>query len=141
MNNFTATGRLGRDAEVRYTQQGTAIASFPLAVDVGFGDNKRTLWLRCNIWGKRAEGGLIQYLIKGAQVAVSGEISTSEWDKQDGGKGFSVELRVNDLDLLGGKPSGQGAGQGNVHKNANQASMEAQMPGISDDELNDEIPF
>jgi single-strand DNA-binding protein len=105
MNVFTATANLGRDVEVRHTQGGAAVATFPIAVTSGYGDNKKTTWVRCALFGKRAEGGLIQYLTKGTQVAVSGEISLNEFQGQDGQTRTSLELRVNDLDLIGGKPA------------------------------------
>ena len=53
MNSFSAVGRIGRDAEVRYTQSGTALTVFPLAVDDGIGDKKVTTWIDCAMWGER----------------------------------------------------------------------------------------
>lgn len=103
MNNITILGRIGRDAETRYTASGTAVASFSVAVDTGYGDKKKTNWFKCVLFGKRAEGGLIQYLVKGQQVAVSGEISLDEWDDNDGNHRASLSLVVNDLDLVGGQ--------------------------------------
>ena len=92
------TGRLGKDAEVRITTTGGAVAGFSVATDVGFGDRKQTLWFDCSIWGKRAESGLIQHLTKGQQVAIVGELSEREHD----GKVYK-QIRVDDLDLMGGK--------------------------------------
>jgi single-strand DNA-binding protein len=110
MNVFTGTGRCGQDAEVRFTQAGLAICNFSLAVDAGYGDRKSTLWLRCALFGKRAEGELPTYLTKGTQVAVSGELSMSEWENKDGEKKQSLELNVRELDLVGGRgDSRQGA--------------------------------
>lgn len=106
MNVFTATGRLGRDAEVRVTQSGTTVANLAIAVDAGYGDKKSTLWLRASLFGKRAEGGLIQYLTKGKQVAVSGELSMSTFQKQDGSQGHSLDLRITEIDLIGGQQQG-----------------------------------
>jgi single-strand DNA-binding protein len=105
MNVFTATGNLGRDVETRQTANGTTVATFPIAVSSGYGDNKKTTWVRCALFGKRAEGGLIQYLAKGTQVAVTGEISLNEFTDKEGQQRSSLELRVNELDLIGGKPS------------------------------------
>ena len=48
-------GNLGRDPEMRYMPDGTAVTSFNVAVNDGWGENKRTLWFRVSIWGKRAE--------------------------------------------------------------------------------------
>ncbi|RUR26804.1 single-stranded DNA-binding protein [Vreelandella andesensis] len=107
MNVFTGIGRIGRDVEVRSTQNGTAVAGFPVAVDVGYGDNKSTLWLDCALFGKRAEGGVVQYLTKGQQVGVTGELGTRQFQKNDGSQGFAVTLRLNDLTLAGSQQSGQ----------------------------------
>lgn len=103
MNVFTFSGRLGRDAEVRYTPSGTAICSFAVANDTGYGDNKKTQWIDCALFGKRAEGGLPQHLTKGAQVVVSGEVTLNTYAKRDGSQGASLQVRVNDVDLIGGK--------------------------------------
>lgn len=103
MNVFTFTGRIGKDAEVRHTASGAAICSFSVAVESGWGDKKTTTWVRCALWGKRAEGGLTQYLTKGAMVAVSGELSAREYEANGVSK-TSIEVRVSELDLIGGKP-------------------------------------
>lgn len=107
---YSALGRIGRNAELRQTGNGTAVAGFPVAVDVGYGNNKQTLWLDASIWGKRAESGLIQYLVKGQQVWVAGEIGTREFQKRDGAPGFAVTLKVQEISLAG-SPQGQQAPQ------------------------------
>ena len=107
MSNFKDIGRIGRDAEVRQTNNGTAVANFPVAVDVGYGDNKTTLWLDCSMFGKRAEGGLVQYLVKGAQVMVEGDINLRQYTKGDGTGGAAITLNIQDLKLAGGQPQGQ----------------------------------
>lgn len=103
MNSLSITGRIGKDAEVRHTQSGTAICSFSVAVNTGYGDNKKTLWFDVSIFGKRAESGLVQYLVKGQEVAVCGELDTFESDK---GKTY-LKLKAEQVDLIGGKPEGQ----------------------------------
>lgn len=102
MNVFTFTGRLGKDAEVRHTASGHAICSFSVAVESGWADKKTTTWVRCSLFGKRAESGLTQYLTKGAMVAVSGEFSAREYEA-NGEKRTSIEVRVGELDLIGGR--------------------------------------
>ncbi len=102
MNVFTCTGNLGNDAEVRHTQSST-VCGFSLAVRAGYGKNESTLWLRCSLWGKRAEGDLPSFLTKGTTVAVSGELSEREWEDRDGNTRKSLEMRINDLTLVGGK--------------------------------------
>ncbi len=101
MNNFNFTGNLGRDVEVRHTASGTAIASFSVPIKSGYGDNEKTSWVRCAIIGKRAEGGLIQYLKKGQLVGISGELSVNVYTNKDGEEKTSVEVFVKEIDLLG----------------------------------------
>lgn len=145
MNVFTAVGRVGRNAEVRQTGNGTAVAGFPVAVDVGYGQNKSTLWLDAALFGKRAEGGLVQYLVKGQQVAVTGEIGTREFQKGDGSQGFAVTLRINELDLVGGQTqqapqqSYQQPQQPQQQQQPPQGQPAPQVGGF--DDYSDPIPF
>ena len=137
MNVFTFSGRIGRDAETGSTTSGSTVCNFPVAVESGYGDKKQTTWVRCAIWGKRAEGGLPQYLKKGAQVVVSGELSTREFKKKEGDNGFSVEIRVAELTLVGGQANGQQ--QNSYQQPAPQ--QQAQPAGNFDNSFDDDIPF
>lgn len=128
MNIFTFTGGLGADAETKSTQGGTSVCSFPVAVNSGYGENKKTTWVRCNLFGKRAEGNLPNYLVKGAQVAISGELTLEQWES-NGEKKSALKLNVNSLDLIGGKT-----------EQAPQAPQVQQHSGF-DDSFNDSIPF
>jgi len=110
MNIYSFTGRLGRDSETRFTPGGMAICNFTVAVDYGFGENKGTNWLRCSLFGKRAEGQLPKYLVKGTQVAISGELRIREYDDKDGVRRTSVEVSVDKLDLIGGRSDAQQGG-------------------------------
>jgi single-strand DNA-binding protein len=104
MNKFLFTGNLGKDAELKATASGTSVLSFSVAVKSGYGDNAKTNWIHCAMFGKRAEGRVIDFLKKGAQVAISGEFELKEWDSQDGTKNKMPSVRVDELDLIGGKP-------------------------------------
>lgn len=101
MNNCSFIGRIGKDAECRYTQGGKAVAGWSIAVDVGYGDNKTTLWIDCSLWGDRAEK-LAQYIRKRDRIGVTGEIGTREHD----GKTY-ITLRVADVTLIGDKRDGE----------------------------------
>lgn len=103
MNNWSFTGNLGKECEQRVTPNGDAIVSFSVAVKSGFGDKETTTWARCAMFGKRGEA-VAPYLNKGQQVAIVGEVTLREYEK-DGQKRHSLEVRVNDLTLIGGKPS------------------------------------
>ena len=102
-NVFSFTGTVGRDAEVRYSQSGLAVLSFTVANNIGFGDKQQTLWIRVTLFGKRAEGQLQNYLKKGQQVFVSGELTQSEYRANDGTTKTSLELNANIIDLIGKK--------------------------------------
>jgi len=110
MNNWTFTGNLGKDCEVRTTQSGMTVCTFSVAVKSGYGDNAKTTWANCALFGKRAEGGLPQYLVKGAQVCISGEACLDEWEK-DGVKNKTLKVNVDKLDLVGGNTLAQQAPQ------------------------------
>jgi single-strand DNA-binding protein len=107
MHKISLIGRLTKDAVHRFTADGKQVADISLAVDDGFGDNKKTLWIRASLWGERAEK-LTQYLLKGTQVYIEGRLNHAEgnpkiFTRQDGTAGASFEVFVTDLTLLGGK--------------------------------------
>jgi len=133
-NNMTAIGNLGLDCEIRRTQSGTAVATFSIPVESGWGENKHTSWLRCTLFGKRAEGGLIQYLVKGQQVAVSGELKVNQYTNKEGAEKTSVDLIVDDVALLGGRPQQQATQQAPAQKQKNNDPFQ----GNAD---NSSIPF
>lgn len=100
MNNWSFTGNLGKDAETRYTAGGEAIVNFSVAVKAGYGDKAITTWVRCSMFGKRGDA-VAQYLVKGQLVGVTGEAALRGWKDKDGVEKQSLEVRVNDLTLLG----------------------------------------
>ena len=97
MNVFTFTGNLGNDCRTG-NAGGTAVVNFSVAVKSGWGDKDKTNWIDVALWGKQAESGLVDYLKKGQQVAVSGELGTREHE----GKTY-LTVRANSVDLVGGK--------------------------------------
>ena len=131
MNVLNAIGRVGRDAVTRHTQAGKAVTGWSLAVDHGWGDNKQTVWLDCSLWGDRGER-LAQYITKGSQLGVTGEIGTREHD----GKTY-VTLNVRDVTLVGGR--GDGGGGANHGQRPTQRQAPQQSAG--DDFPDDDIPF
>jgi len=98
MNVFTAIGRIGRDAVTRHTTNGKAVTGWALAVDTGWGDNKKTTWFDCSLWGDRGIK-LAEHIKKGDRLGVTGEIGTREHE----GKTY-VTLDVRDVTLLAAKP-------------------------------------
>lgn len=100
MNSITVAGQLGRDAEIRHLPNGDAVCGFSVADSMG--KDKGTIWWSCQLYGKRAES-LAPYLTKGQSVTVSGTVSEREWTDKDGVKRKSMDVRVNDVALQGGK--------------------------------------
>lgn len=99
MNICTFSGRCTRDAETKYAPSGTAITSFSIAVDGGFGEHKRTDFINCKFFKRENLG---QYLTKGKPVIVSGELQTEKWTDKSGNErtGFSIICR--DIDFQQG---------------------------------------
>lgn len=124
MNVFTASGNIGRDAEVR-NAGGTSVAGFSLAVKSGYGDKAQTVWVDCSIWGKQADSGLVQYLKKGQFVVVTGELGTREHE----GKTY-VTLRVNNVTLCG-KQDAQKSAQGQQQGYQQQPQQRPQQNGYA----------
>ncbi len=103
MNSFSFTGHLTRDAEFRSTQSGLSVLKFSVANNTGYGDRQKTNYVNCTLFGKRAEGRLRDFLNKGQEVAVSGELNLNQYTKKDGSNGSSLECSVNSVDLVGSK--------------------------------------
>ena len=114
VNKVILIGNLGKDPEVKYTPQGTAVAKFSLATNERFKDKQgewqdRTEWHNITCWARLAEiAG--EYLKKGRTVYIEGSLRTDSWDdKQTGQKKYMTNVVANDLVLLGGK-GGEGGG-------------------------------
>jgi len=133
LNVCTFTGRLGRDAESKYLPTGTAVLEFSIAVDTGFGDKKRSFWLKCAMFGDRGTK-LAQYLTKGQQVAVSGEFDPRPYQAKDGAEKISLELRISAVELIGGKNDTQ-------QSQPEQAPKPAPKPPAPKFDDDDDIPF
>lgn len=133
MNVFSFTGNLGKDAEVNQAG-GTSVCNFSVAVKSGYGDKEQTLWVRVALWGKKAEGRLPEFLNKGQQVAVSGELSTRDYE----GKTY-LECRANDVTLIGKRDQG---GSAPVQPDQPTQTTQAQTgAGNNSDDFDDDVPF
>ena len=106
MSTMTFVGRIGRDAEVRYTPSGEPVTNLAVAYNYGRkgqDGKKPTQWVDAALFGKRAES-MAQYLTKGQPVTVVGTISEREFtDKNTGHPRKAMDVRVNDVALQGGK--------------------------------------
>lgn len=132
MNNWSFTGNIGKDCESRSTSTGDSVVSFSVAVKSGFGTKAVTTWVRCSMWGKRGEA-VMNFLGKGQLVGISGELTMKEFTNKDGQKQSSLEVRVNDLTLLGKRDD---ASNYTAPKERNQQDDFGRDTNIDDD-----IPF
>jgi single-strand DNA-binding protein len=111
INRVMLIGNVGRDAEVRYTQSGQAVASFSLATSEVYSDKtsgerqERVEWHNIVAWGRQAEiAG--QYVKKGRQVYVEGRLQTRDWVDPQGVKHYKTEVVARNFQLLGRRDEG-----------------------------------
>jgi single-strand DNA-binding protein len=117
INKAIIVGRLGKDPEMRYMPDGTAVANFSVATsedwkDKATGEKKeRTEWHRIVAFRKLGEicG---EYLAKGKLVYIEGRIQTRAWDDKDGNKRYTTEIVASDMQMLGSKDEGVKKGSG-----------------------------
>jgi len=104
LNHVTVIGRLTRDSELKYTPTGMAVAKFAIAVNTSKKVDDKWVgeanFFDITLWGKTAET-LNQYLTKGKQIAVQGELHQNRWEK-DGQAHSKIEIKATDIQLLGG---------------------------------------
>ena len=117
VNKVIIVGNLGKDAEVRYTTGGSAVATISVATTEVWNDRssgerqEKTEWHRVVIWGKTAEN-LKDYLTKGKQIYVEGKLQTRKWQDRDGNDKYTTEVRSDRIVLLGGRGGGGGGADG-----------------------------
>jgi single-strand DNA-binding protein len=156
VNHVILIGRLTRDAELKYTSGGMAVCKFAIAV------NKRRKqgeeWIEeasffdIVLWGRQGES-LNQYLVKGKQVAVDGELHQNRWEK-DGQPQSKVEIVANNVQLLGGQGGAQGGSGGGYASSGKPAQAapyqkrqdavsrpSSDMEGSVPPDFPDDIPF
>ena len=147
-NKITIIGNLGRDPELRYTPQGTAVCDFSVAVN----DRKRdkagewqdvTTWFKITFWGKQAENAS-KYLTKGRQAYIEGRLQVEEWTDRDGNNRFTLAVQGSDIQFLG---DGRGEAGGGDHQPSESsytsaaASSNEEFSGQASTATDDDIPF
>ena len=134
VNKVILIGRLGADPEVRYTNDGIAVATFRIATNETWVNKKgekeeRTEWHRIVAWRKLGEicG---EYLSKGKQVYIEGRLQTRSWEDRDGNKRYTTEIIANNMQILG--------------RRGEESEVSEEVPIPENSELNTEeedIPF
>ncbi len=104
----TILGNLGKDPEQKYTAAGMCVCTFSVAVNTKYGEKEDVEWFAVVAWDKLAEV-CGQYLAKGREVLVQGEMKTRNWQGQDGQKHYRTELVARTVQFVGGNKQ-EGAG-------------------------------
>ncbi|HEX3557579.1 MAG TPA: single-stranded DNA-binding protein [Pyrinomonadaceae bacterium] len=152
-NKIIIVGNLGRDPELRYTPQGTAVCHFSVATNERRRDKAGeqqdiTTWFRVNSWGRQAEN-VSKYLAKGRRVYVEGRLHVEEWTDRDGKSRYTLEVNASDVQFLDsatdveGIPARQQSGYQESSASASGAQQSAPGRGSAPagEIEDDEIPF
>lgn len=144
VNHVILIGRLTRDAELKYTSGGMAVCKFAIAVNKRRKQGEQWVdeanFFDIVLWGRSGEN-LNQYLVKGKQVAVEGELHQNRWE-QDGQARSKIEIMANNVQLLGGQGTGTGQGStqgasGNKGHQNNQQNAGTGTPRASQGQNSD----
>ena len=131
-NKITIVGYLGRDPELRYTPQGTALCKMSIATtekrkNVTGETEEHTTWFRVTAWGRQAELAN-EYLAKGRQVYVEGRLRLEEYTDREGQKRFSAEVSATEIQFLGHRTDAASAKVAEEVASANQTPAPAPRP-------------
>lgn len=152
INNVVLVGRLTRDAELRYTSGGTAVASFTVALDRPFSNKngeKDTDFINCVAWRKTAET-LANFTRKGSLVGVQGRIQSRNYTNQSGQKVYVTEVVCENFSMLEPKSvterRAQQDGDSSISNNFNQSQQnnsfnQAQAPNKNNNQSNQSSSF
>ncbi len=146
VNKAILIGHLGRDPEIRYSANGSAIANVNLATSESWKDRQsgetqeRTEWHRVVFFGKLAEiAG--EYLKKGSQVYVEGRLQTRKWQDQQGQDRYTTEIVASEMTMLGGRGGAQAPASGDEFSRAPATESTAPATGEPSGDFDDDIPF
>jgi single-strand DNA-binding protein len=99
MFSATVVGRLGSSPETRSTPSGKTITSFTIATDHGFGEKKKTTWVKAILWGEQGDRAA-QWLAKGGRAAITGDVYNDEWTGKEGDKRTTLCMDVRSFENL-----------------------------------------
>jgi len=146
VNKVILIGNLGRDPELRYTQNGQAVANFSIATTERFGGREggdpqeRTEWHRIVTWGKTAEN-CAQYLAKGRAVYIEGSLRTRDWEDREGNKRQTTEISAQRVQFLGGARGGGAPGPSGGSPGGGSAGPPSGGSAPPEPGGGDDIPF
>lgn len=133
----TIIGHLGRDPEIRYMPDGSAVCNFSVATSEKSRDQEFTTWWKVNVWGKQAES-CNQYLSKGRAVCVQGRVGMRSYTDANGQERQSLEVNAQQVVFLGSRDDGDKAESKPRESFTTDASGRVQSPPMDEDSG---IPF
>ncbi len=154
VNKVIIVGNLGRDPETRYLPSGEAVTNISVATtsswkDKASGEKKEeTEWHRVSAFGRLAEI-MGEYLKKGSQVYIEGQLRTRKWQDKEGKDRYTTEIRADTMQMLGSRagagegrsappePRGEPAGK----SEGGSKAAAAKKPAGKFDDMEDDIPF
>lgn len=146
MNKCILVGRLTKDSELRSTNSGLSVSSFPIAINRTF-KNKNggydTDFLSITLYGKQAEN-ISKYLVKGTQVGIDGRIQTRNYENEEGKKVYVTEVIAENVELLGSKKeTSNEVRQAEEVKEVDPFKEMTEQERFNQecDDLSDELPF
>ena len=102
MNKVQLIGRLTKDPELRYTRNQIPVASYSIAVNEGYGDDKVTTYVNLTTWGKPGEF-VSKYFKKGQAIAIVGRLNNNNYEDKDGKKVYTLEVVTEEIEFVGDK--------------------------------------
>lgn len=138
INNFIGIGRTTKDIDLRYSQNGTAIANFTIAITRRF-DKEKTDFIRCIAFKKTAEL-IAQYVKKGNQIGIEGSIQTGSYQDKEGKTVYTTDVIVNNVQFLESRNS-QPKQQQRVDVYNNEVKQAQQFDGEQIDVSDSDLPF
>ncbi|MBT8442493.1 MAG: single-stranded DNA-binding protein [Gammaproteobacteria bacterium] len=147
VNKVILVGNLGSDPETKYMPSGSALTNLSVATTDSWKDKQtgerveKTEWHRVVMFDRLAEiAG--EYLKKGSQVYIEGQLQTRKWQDRDGNDRYTTEIRARDMQMLGGRGGSGGdfAGGGGYQGGGQRAAKPAAAPQ-PEPEFDDDIPF
>ena len=138
VNRVIILGNVGQDPEIRHTPSGDAVCKLSVATSEQWTDKQSgekreaTEWHRCILWRRLAEVAA-EYVHKGDQIYLEGKITTRKWQGQDGQDRYTTEIKVSEMQLLGGKRDGR-------QSDGHQSPQDSHQHG-SGGAFDDDVPF
>ena len=143
-NKIIIVGNLGKDPELRYTPQGTAVCSFSVATNEKKKDKSGelqdvTTWFRVTLWNRQAENAS-KYLTKGSPIYIEGRLRVEEWTDRDGNNRYTLEVQGSDMQFLGSGRGDEMSQEAPSERDFAPAESSARSAAASS-QADDDIPF